>query len=101
MQHFEVHFIETEEDVDLGLQSGMLTVEQLDNTSCNECGAHVGHASGVFESFAIVIDIDDDDWALCSECSGPVTYGARFTADESLEFLSEVETLNEDDLEPF
>lgn len=101
MRHFEIHFIETEFDIDLALQSGILTVDQLDNSACAECETSVGHASGSFESFAVVIDENDSDWPLCSECSGPLVYNSLFDSSDSVEFLARLELSNEDDLEEF
>lgn len=101
MQHFEVHLIETEYDIDLALQSGLLTVDQLDTPNCSECDNSVGHASGSFEMFAIVIDENDSDWPLCTECVGPLIYNSIFDSSDSVEFLSGLELSNEDDLEEF
>jgi len=102
MQHFEVHFIETELDIDLGLQSGLLTVEQLDASECAECSNLLGHSADSFESFAIIIDENDRDWSLCSECSGPLIYAnSFFDSSDSVEFLARLELAGDDDLEHF
>lgn len=102
MQHFEVHLVETESDIDLALQSGLLTVDQLDNSECADCATRVGHASGSFETFAIVINEFDEDWALCSECSSPLVEGpVNFSSSDSVEFLAALEHLDDDEIEKF
>lgn len=102
MQHFEVHLLETESDIDLALQSGLLTVDQLDNAECADCGNAVGHSAGNFESFAVVIDEFDQDWATCSDCASSIVEGtSNFSSSDSLEFLAVLEHLDEDDIEKF
>ncbi len=100
MRHLEIHVIETEHDVDLALQSGVLSLDRLDSTECVDCALPVGHASTAgFEPFAVVIDETDCDWAVCLECASPVTEGFALEPEESLEHLLESEDL--EDLERF
>lgn len=101
MRHLEIHVIETEQDVDLALQSGLLSLDRLDSTECADCALPVGHAStDGFEPFAVVIDENDFDWAVCVECASPVTDGVPIEDTESLELLMDLEDLDED-LEKF
>lgn len=94
MRHLEIHVIETEQDVDLALQSGLLSLDRLDSTECVDCALPVGHAStDGFEPFAVVIDENDCDWAVCVDCASPVTEGATIPETESLEALIDSEDL--------
>jgi hypothetical protein len=95
MRHLEVHVIQTEQDVDLAMQAGLVTADQLNYTLCAECAEDIGHTTLGFESFAVVIDETDRDWAVCLECASPLidsfeTYRTEFPA-----------TFDEDDLEKF
>jgi hypothetical protein len=95
MRHLEVHVIETDQDVDLAIQAGLVTVEQLNYSLCSECAEDIGHTPLGFEPFAVVIDEVDRDWAVCLECASPLidsfeTYRTEFPA-----------TFDEDDLEKF
>jgi hypothetical protein len=74
MRHLELHVVETEQDIDLALQSGILTVDRLDMTTCFECDEPIGYNLELdgFEPFVVVIDDTDSDWALCLDCSAPV-----------------------------
>lgn len=90
MQHLEIHLIETEEDLDLALQSGILNISQADYTECVDCATEVGHAaSDGFEPFAVIINEHDQDWPVCTECAAPVLYGALAMMPESYEDLLE------------
>ena len=93
MRHLEVHVIETEQDIDLAIQAGLLTGSQLDHSYCAECDESVGHSLevGNFIPFSVVLDSDDNSWPVCSDCAGPVTDSVNFYTG----------TFHEDDLEIF
>lgn len=63
---------ETDRDVDLAIQSGTALPEQLASTKCVHCDAGIGYTGQAFSAFLLVIDENDQDWILCSECAGPV-----------------------------
>lgn len=76
MLHLEIHVIETEEDLDLALQSGLLNIGQANGTECADCSAELGYASlDGFEPFAVIINEHDQDWQICTECAAPVIDG--------------------------
>ena len=63
---------ETERDVDLAIRSGTALPEQLAGSRCIQCADGVGYAGPGFLPFLLVIDENDQDWLLCTECAGPV-----------------------------
>lgn len=101
MQHIEVHVIESETDLDLALQAGILSIEQLGHTECQECSTNVAYsAESEFSAFAVVINDADQDWALCMDCAGPVVNsGGSFLDSDSYEFLLRSELQDVDDLD--
>lgn len=72
MRSLEMHLFEEETDIDLALKSGILLPEQLAHTVCTECDADIGFNAVEFECFIVVIDENDQDWALCEECCSPM-----------------------------
>ena len=72
MRSLEVHLFESETDVDLAIQGGLALPEQLASTDCTECDGHVGYSGLEFEPFVVVIDENDQDWAICVSCAGPI-----------------------------
>lgn len=73
MRSLELHVFETEHDVDVAIQSGTALPEQIAKTSCSECDGCVGYSSlDGFEPFVFVIDENDQDWVVCTECAGPI-----------------------------
>lgn len=72
MRSLEVHLFETERDVELAIRSGTALPEQIASTRCIDCDGTAGYASGDFEPFVLVIDENDQDWILCSDCARPV-----------------------------
>lgn len=73
MRSLEVHVFEFEKDVDIAIQSGTALPEQIARTRCAECDGLIGY-SGLdgFEPFVFVIDENDQDWIVCSECASPI-----------------------------
>ena len=67
-----MHLFEEETDVDLAVKAGTLLPEQLAHTMCTECDAPIGFNAVEFECFVVIIDENDQDWALCEECCGPM-----------------------------
>lgn len=72
MRSLELHLFETDQDVDLAIQSGTALPEQIASTICSECGGYVGFSGPEFEPFVFVIDENDQDWVVCTECAGPI-----------------------------
>lgn len=98
MQHLEIHVIETETDIDLSLQAGILTVDQLGHTQCVECATGVAYSGEEgFAAFAVVINEKNQDWPLCMQCAGPIVDQDPYIA-ESYEVLVDRDL---DDLENF
>lgn len=92
MLHLEIHVLETEEDLDLALQSGLLTISQVNGTECSDCGTELGYASlDGFESFAVIINEHDQDWHVCTECAAPVIEGPGSFHETSYEDLQDLE----------
>lgn len=102
MRHLEIHVIETEQDIDLALQSGVLTAHRLDASTCSDCQEPIGHNPELdsFEGFAVVIDEFDDDWNTCLDCAMPVLGERLFESSDSAEWLARLQ-ISEDDLEAF
>lgn len=71
MRSLEIHVFETDADLDSGLLSGLLTVDDLDDVECVACLDEVGHVNGGFFSYVIVLD-DIDQWFLCVPCAATV-----------------------------
>lgn len=101
MRHLELHVLETETDIDLAIQAGLLNGEQLASADCSECGDLVGHDSSGFSGFAVVIDETDADWTLCLECAAPVIDNPLQYTATSFKLADLTETFDEDDLEQF
>jgi hypothetical protein len=98
MRHLEVHVIETEHDIDLALQAGLVTAGQLSHSECSDCADLVGHAGESFSPFVVVIDEYDFDWAVCSDCaSSVITPPSAYPFEET----GYSETFDEDDFETF
>jgi hypothetical protein len=75
MRSIELHVIESDEDLDLGLVAGLLEVEDLaDDLACTACLEEVGHVTEGFVQFAIVLD-HVDRWFMCMICSADVLDG--------------------------
>ncbi len=76
MQHIELHVIESEEDIDLALQSGLLIPQHLDDIECSVCDELLGNTGtgDEFVGFAVVLD-DDYVWTVCADCADPVIGG--------------------------
>lgn len=74
MRSLEVHYFETERDLDLALTSGLVLPEQLARTGCVECSEKLCYSSSiaVFTPFVLVVDENDQDWTVCEECAGPI-----------------------------
>jgi len=73
MRSLEVHYFETERDVELALSSGLVLPEQLIHTDCADCRGKLCYSKdGAFEPFVLVVDENDQDWTVCEECAGPV-----------------------------
>lgn len=73
MRSLEVHLFETDDDLDLAIQSGTALPEQIASTVCSECEGKVGYgALDGFEPFVFVIDENDQDWIVCTECASPI-----------------------------
>jgi hypothetical protein len=74
MRSLEVHVFETDRDIDLALHAGVVLPEQVARTECVECAdpiCYSGQADG-FCPFVLIIDENDQDWALCEECASPI-----------------------------
>ena len=88
---------ETERDVEIAIRSGIVLPEQLASSRCIQCTEGVGYAGPGYLPFLLVIDENDQDWLLCTECAGPVfnyvdaffppLVGRTFAADDDLEDL--------------
>lgn len=97
MRSLEMHMFETERDVELAIRSGIVLPEQLASSRCIQCTEGVGYAGPGYLPFLLVIDENDQDWLLCTECAGPVfnyvdaffppLVGRTFAADDDLEDL--------------
>jgi hypothetical protein len=76
MRSLELHVIETASDVDDAVTAGVLLPENLVETECSDCSEGVGY-SGIeeFAPFSVVIDENNRDWVLCTECASPVIDG--------------------------
>ena len=72
MRSLELHVFETDEDIDSGLQAGLLELDDLDETACSECAEQVGNVNGVFEPFVVSLNEEDLIWITCSDCAAPV-----------------------------
>ena len=61
MRLFEVHLFETDSDLDLALQGGVINPQRVASTHCLECADPIGHSTPElgFIPFALVIDEND------------------------------------------
>ena len=98
MRSFEIHLFETETDIDLAISGGIVTPERVDKTECIECSELVGHADyeNGFEPFVLVIDVNDVDWTLCTDCASPI-----IDYSDILNSTGEIDVLSSDDLDFF
>lgn len=103
MRALEVHIIETASDIDLAIQAGLLEPHRLDSSACAECEELVGYGSNVddFEPFCVVIDIDDNDWVVCIDCSAPLTESSPVHVDPLIANLNLSNIFEDDDLDEF
>jgi uncharacterized protein with PIN domain len=78
MRSVEVHLIESNDDIDLGLLAGLLDPEDLtDDLRCSACSDELGNLSvEEFVEFVAILD-DKRTWFLCTTCSDDVLNGYR------------------------
>jgi hypothetical protein len=67
-----MHMFEVERDVEIAIRSGIVLPEQLASSRCVQCSDGVGYSGPGFCAFLLVIDENDQDWLLCTECAGPI-----------------------------
>lgn len=73
MRSLEVHYFETEHDLDGALSSGLVLPEQLLATDCSDCNAKLAYSGAKkFTPFVFVLDENDQDWLVCEECASPI-----------------------------
>jgi hypothetical protein len=74
MRSLEVHHLQTEDDLELALTSGLILPEQVAATDCMECETLVCYSDtkNLFIPFLLVLDEDDQDWVLCEDCASPM-----------------------------
>lgn len=74
MRSLEVHYFETERDLELALTSGLILPEQLIVTDCSECKDKLCYSNPTcdFEPFVLVVDENDQDWVVCEDCASPI-----------------------------
>jgi hypothetical protein len=72
MRSLEMHMFETEHDVEIAIRSGIVLPEQLASSRCIQCSDGVGYSGPEYLPFLLVIDENDQDWLLCTECAGPI-----------------------------
>jgi len=74
MRSLEVHIFETDTDVDLALNAGIVLPEQIARTACVQCNTAVCYSgTSNFLPFVLVIDENDQDWTLCEDCASGIT----------------------------
>ncbi len=74
MRSLEVHIFETDADVDLALNAGIVLPEQIARTACVQCNTAVCYSgTSNFLPFVLVIDENDQDWTLCEDCASGIT----------------------------
>jgi hypothetical protein len=74
MRSLEVHVFETDTDLDNALRAGLVLPEQVARTACVDCDTPICYSSTTeFCPFVLVVDENDQDWALCEECASPIT----------------------------
>ncbi len=104
MRSLEVHVFETERDIDLALNAGIVLPEQLASSSCIQCADKIGYSAGPeFGPFVLVIDENDQDWLLCHECATPILnyVDAYFPPVVKSHYLRDDLGIDLDDLETF
>jgi len=74
MRSLEVHYFETERDLSLAINSGLVLPEQLARTSCTECGDKLcySNACAEFTPLVLIVDENDQDWIICEDCASPM-----------------------------
>jgi len=74
MRSLEVHYFETERDLSLALNSGLILPEQLALTGCTECEEKLCYSDikSKFTPFVLVVDENDQDWVVCEPCASPI-----------------------------
>jgi hypothetical protein len=73
MRSLEVHVFETDTDLDNALRAGLVLPEQVARTECVECEAPICYSGADgYCPFVLIIDENDQDWALCEECASPI-----------------------------
>jgi hypothetical protein len=73
MRSLEVHVFECDSDLDDALTAGLVLPEQVAYNMCESCDAPISYGGGSsFSPFVVVIDENDQDWALCEDCASPI-----------------------------
>lgn len=97
MRSIEVHLIETDDDIDTALASGLLEIADLDATECSACSELVGHVRDRFIPFTLNLDEADIPWFTCVTCAQPILEPEITSAATSHDALFELD----DDLDDF
>lgn len=73
MKNIELHLMDSDGDVYLGVQAGLIDVEDTDEPTCLNCAEDVGPIDGAFYPYVVALD-DESQWVVCEECASPVVH---------------------------
>lgn len=71
MRNIELHLMDSNGDVDLGVKAGLIEPEEVTDVECDNCRDEVGHVDGAFYPYVVALD-DQSHWNVCEDCASGV-----------------------------
>lgn len=71
MRNIELHLMDSNGDVSLGVQAGLIEPEEITDAECDNCRDGVGHVDGAFYPYVVALD-DESQWNVCEDCASGV-----------------------------
>lgn len=81
MRNVELHVLQTNGDVSLGIQAGLLDETDVQDAECAACSDVVGHIAGTYFPFAVALD-DQSQWLVCEDCASNVLDTSPYVVDK-------------------
>lgn len=89
MRNVELHLMDSNGDVDLGVRAGLIEATDTSDPECSNCSDEVGPVDGAFYPYVVALD-ERNQWVVCEDCASPVMESSPTTFDEEFEtFVSD------------
>lgn len=88
MKNIELHLMDSNGDVDLGVQAGLIELTDTHDPNCANCSEDVGPIGASFYPYVVALD-DESQWVVCEECASPVLDSSTTSYEEFETFISD------------